>query len=185
LAGEGPKLRIPPERLVPSFFARSRHWLGLLLLTVSGCAPRSGAQASRCYEVLTTVDSTGWGEVGEAWFDLDTTPHTWVDTLALSSVLVDPLLPNVWLPDSEPWYHVTVPSDSLATFVWRPQGDSVLIDTHDRFTGALYRLGRRGDTLTGGGIWIPDAGLTAAHSLRLIPLSGGCQAARQRGERLR
>jgi hypothetical protein len=117
--------------------------------------------------------------VGEAWFDLDTTPEMWVDTFALSSASVNPLLPDrrPGLPDSEPWYHVRVPSDSLVTWmVWRPQGDSVLIDTHDGFTGALYRLGRRGDTLTGAGTWIPDGGLMASHSLRLVPLSGGCQA---------
>ena len=159
-------------------FARPRHWYALIVLTVSQCAPMSVARHSRCYEVRTSLDSTGWGKVGEAWHGRDMTPETSVDTFALSSVPVDPELPDhrPGLPDSQPWYHVSMPSDSRVTWiVWRPQGDSVLIDTHDGFTGALYRLGGQSDTLIGGGIWIPDVGRMAALSLRLVPLRRGCE----------
>jgi hypothetical protein len=167
-----------------NLFAWPRHWYALIVLTVSQCAPMSVARHSRCYEVRTTVDSTGWGNVGEAWHDRDMTPGIQVDTFALSSAPVDPVLPDhrLGLPDSQPWYHVSKPSDSRVTWiVWRPQGDSVLTDTHDGFTGALYRLGRQGDTLIGGGIWIPDVGRMAAMSLRLVPLRRGCESRLQAG----
>jgi hypothetical protein len=60
--------------------------------------------------------------------------------------------------------------------VWRSTADSILIDTHNGFTGGLFRLSRRDDTLVGGGVWTSDDGQAAYVSLTLIPLADACGA---------
>jgi hypothetical protein len=60
--------------------------------------------------------------------------------------------------------------------VWRTAAESILIDTHNGFTGGLFRLARRDDTLVGGGVWISDDGQAAYVSMSLIPLPNACGA---------
>ena len=161
------------------------RWPASFFLALSACTPAAEAPPGGCYEVRGTTDSSWSGFDGSDRSDIDRVPRTWIDTFDLLSARIDPFLRT--LPDSGPWNRVSMPSAPQVTWVaWSTRGRWILIDTHDGFTGATYRLRRRGPALVGGGVWVPDLGRSAAHSLKLLPLPGGCtpRQARRPGDSL-
>jgi hypothetical protein len=158
---------------------RLLHWLtgtrlahlGFLTLTAAAVVRCSGSP--ECYEWRSQTDSSGSWIPGKYWKRTDTAPEPVVyDTIVLESVPGQPL----FLTDSEVgWFRVSLPNDSAADgVVWRLDGDTVVISNRTLFHGADYRLGFRGDTLRGHGIWTADVGETGFLTLTLVPLPGGC-----------
>lgn len=153
----------------------------LWALAAGGCSPRSAPPARACYEVRSRVESTGVGVLGVTKLvKTGSMAQLSTDTFEFDRVEMSrgALPPGRFdLPDSFPWYRLRSRTDSTAvSMVWRSAAESILIDTHNGFTGGLFRLSRRDDTLAGGGVWISDDGQAAYVSLTLIPLANACDA---------
>jgi hypothetical protein len=173
---------VPVHAGVPINVCRTNRLL-LWALAAAGCSPRSAPLARACYEVRSRIDSTGFGALGVTKLvRRDSMARPTTDTFEFDPVEVWPgaLPPGRFdLPDSFPWYRVRSPTGSTAvSIVWRSEGASILIDTHNGFTGGLFRLARRHHTIAGGGVWTSDDGQAAYVSLALIPLANSCGAGR-------
>src|SRR6185369_14652326 len=117
----------------------------LMVLVAAGCSPRSAPPAGACYEVRSRVDSTGSGILGVTKLvKSDSMERVQTDTFEFDGAVVWPAalpLGRFDLPDSFPWYRLRSRADSTATFmVWRPVAESILLATHNGFTGGLFRL---------------------------------------------